>query len=135
MSAPCGWCGGLFEPQVGPTPHRYCSPSCRTTASKARKRQVSGSGLAHRADRIALLMLLLRREGDRCYLCGLVVDLDAPIDHPGQATLDHVYPRSAGGSNRMSNLAVAHLSCNQAKGNAVIPDLWTLPVPSMAGVE
>jgi hypothetical protein len=36
--------------------------------------------------------------------------------------IDHVHPRSRGGSNRVSNLALACHSCNQAKGNQDIKD-------------
>jgi 5-methylcytosine-specific restriction endonuclease McrA len=36
--------------------------------------------------------------------------------------IDHVYPRSRGGSDRVSNLVLACHSCNQAKGNQDIKD-------------
>jgi 5-methylcytosine-specific restriction endonuclease McrA len=36
--------------------------------------------------------------------------------------IDHVHPRSRGGSNRVSNLVLACHSCNQAKGNQDIKD-------------
>lgn len=36
------------------------------------------------------------------------------------ATVDHVIPRSLGGSDDLSNLRLAHWSCNRAKGNRPI---------------
>ena len=56
---------------------------------------------------------LLEKWGRRCAYCG------ASGVGPGSAVLniDHVRPRSRGGSNRVSNLALACVACNQAKGN------------------
>lgn len=44
---------------------------------------------------------------DICHICGL----------PGAATVDHLVPRSLGGSNDLENLAPAHASCNYSRGN------------------
>jgi 5-methylcytosine-specific restriction endonuclease McrA len=53
---------------------------------------------------------LLARDGDLCWLCG------KPLD--GDATLDHVVPRSKGGSDALANLKLAHGRCNHRRGNA-----------------
>ncbi len=45
---------------------------------------------------------------DDCYLCG------EPIGNT-EAHADHVYPKSAGGSNHWSNIGVAHSTCNLKK--------------------
>ncbi|MBF0808519.1 HNH endonuclease [Rothia nasimurium] len=63
-----------------------------------------------------------------CWLC------QAPIiDHrytPGccsfekrlhRLSVDHVLPRSLGGSDDIANLRPAHFSCNSARGNRVMP--------------
>ncbi len=34
-----------------------------------------------------------------------------------RATVDHIYPRSKGGSDAMENLQLAHARCNKIKGN------------------
>lgn len=46
------------------------------------------------------------RDGRRVFLAG--------VDYP---TLDHIQPRSKGGSDDPDNLRVAHFSCNGARGN------------------
>ena len=51
-----------------------------------------------------------RRGFVACRYCG--VGLNA-----FSATLDHVVPKARGGTNEMSNLALACLACNNAKGD------------------
>ncbi|EFH80541.1 RNA-guided endonuclease IscB [Ktedonobacter racemifer] len=50
---------------------------------------------------------LLEKFGRRCVYCGRT---DTPFE------LDHIQPRSRGGSNRVSNLALSCHTCNAAKG-------------------
>ena len=51
---------------------------------------------------------LLAKWGRRCAYCGAE---DVPLE------VDHIVPRSRGGSDRVSNLTLACHSCNQRKGN------------------
>lgn len=52
-------------------------------------------------------------DGFKCQLCG------EPIINHGLHTFDHIVPKSWGlpGANSIENCQVAHLSCNQCKGN------------------
>ena len=50
---------------------------------------------------------ILERDGRCCAYCGVT---DVPLN------LDHVIPRSRGGSNRVSNLVCACVPCNEEKG-------------------
>src|SRR5437870_5655214 len=50
---------------------------------------------------------LLIKYAYRCVYCGKT---DVPFE------LDHLQPRSRGGSNRVSNLVLSCHACNQAKG-------------------
>lgn len=38
---------------------------------------------------------------------------------PHNATIEHIVPKSLGGSDEMSNLSVSHYSCNKARGSDV----------------
>ena len=38
------------------------------------------------------------------------------------SSLDHVIPRSKGGTNRLSNLVLACCECNQAKGSLSVEE-------------
>ncbi len=43
-----------------------------------------------------------------CWVCGQHVP-------PEAATLEHILPRSEGGSSHQENLAISHASCNQQR--------------------
>ncbi len=62
------------------------------------------------------------RDGWVCWLCDGPVDPAAPVGSAGHATVDHVVPRSRGGSNDPSNLRLAHRRCNMARANH-LPEL------------
>ena len=49
---------------------------------------------------------VIARDGEFCAMCGTRRNL----------TLDHVVPLALGGSNRISNLQLLCLRCNQLKG-------------------
>ncbi|MEY2341478.1 RNA-guided endonuclease IscB [Acidithiobacillus sp. IBUN Pt1247-S3] len=51
---------------------------------------------------------LLEKWGRQCAYCGAE---NVPLE------IDHIHPKSRGGSNRVSNLTIACRDCNQAKGN------------------
>ena len=53
---------------------------------------------------------LIERDGLICCLC-------KKFQLEDQLTIDHVRPRSKGGSNRMINLRLACLECNQKRGD------------------
>lgn len=57
---------------------------------------------------------LLEKFGWRCAYCGKE---SVPLE------MDHVVPKSRGGTDRVSNLALACRECNQAKGNR-LPQEW-----------
>jgi 5-methylcytosine-specific restriction endonuclease McrA len=56
---------------------------------------------------------VLEKHGRHCVYCGAV---DVPLN------LDHVIPRSRGGSNRVSNLVPACIPCNEEKGARLIEE-------------
>ena len=57
-----------------------------------------------------IVAALIERDGDLCAYCR------QPFDEERPATVDHVVPRSRGGSNELDNLVAACRPCNQAKG-------------------
>src|SRR3954452_5055100 len=60
---------------------------------------------------------VLRRDGRRCAYCGRRAD-----------TIDHVIPRSRGGTHGWDNCVAACRSCNSRKADRLIEELgWALP--------
>lgn len=57
-------------------------------------------------------------ENPYCFVCGKL------IPEFGKSTLEHIIPKSKGGSNAINNLAVSHRICNLIKGNHLNPADW-----------
>jgi 5-methylcytosine-specific restriction endonuclease McrA len=57
---------------------------------------------------------LLKHFGSCCFWCRK----DLPAN---QLTLDHLIPKSRGGSNNFENLRLSCLSCNRDRGNDLFP--------------
>lgn len=70
-----------------------------------------------------LAAAVFAERGRVCHLCGM----------PGADTLDHLIPRSRGGTDELENLAPAHKSCNSSRG-AMSLDKWREihPLPERA---
>ena len=49
----------------------------------------------------------------KCVLCGAAPEIDSDV----RLHVDHIVPRSKGGSNEMSNLQVLCAECNLGKSN------------------
>jgi hypothetical protein len=70
--------------------------------------KLSLSGSHHRR-----ISRLIARDGPKCYLCGCTLDRS-------QYHIEHIIPRSKGGTNHPSNLAVACVPCNYTKGDSYV---------------
>jgi 5-methylcytosine-specific restriction endonuclease McrA len=72
-------------------------------------------------------MRLLRKNGSRCYWC----HAEFP---PNQLTLDHLKPRSRGGSNKLENLRLACFPCNNRRSDSLErPGKGNIPAESVSG--
>jgi hypothetical protein len=60
--------------------------------------------------------LLRERDGDLCQLCLTDIDFTVAVRTPFSASVDHIIPVRAGGTDDVENLWLAHLVCNQRKG-------------------
>lgn len=58
-----------------------------------------------------------KRDGTQCKICGDEVDLNADSKDPFRGSVDHILPRSLGGTHDPENLQLSHLWCNQVKRN------------------
>lgn len=59
---------------------------------------------------------IFKAQNGVCYLCGEAMRLPyEPCDTRMLATIDHVFPRSSGGSHSSLNILLAHRHCNLLK--------------------
>lgn len=86
---------------------RYCSRTCR---DKNRSNRSYGLSWLDR-------MALFARDGWKCQICSEPVDYTADPLSDWYPSLDHVIPRSRGGSDEVSNLRTAHRWCNSVRGD------------------
>jgi 5-methylcytosine-specific restriction endonuclease McrA len=65
-------------------------------------------------DKKARLALLRERDGDLCWCCGNRMVFGGPHPNRGRAaTIEHVLPRSRGGTWALDNLRLCHVGCNR----------------------
>jgi 5-methylcytosine-specific restriction endonuclease McrA len=107
----CQTCGTLIE-----KPNRKCD-GCRTKGINAPSNNVGHNERLYRANRLHVLTAC-RNHDIGCALCGKPFDFDAAPRTPLSFTIDHIIPRSKGGSHDdLANMQPAHHSCNSARGD------------------
>lgn len=138
--AACTVCGGDLI--AGSGFRRYCSRSCAVIANRGARPAVSacgrcgdemdmtarsGSGRLVNSNRSycqaccrgvnlrKYVRPLFERDGSGCSLCGSDIDMTLKYPHPMSRSVDHVLPRSLGGTEDMANLALSHNLCNVTK--------------------
>lgn len=67
-------------------------------------------------------VLIFRRDNWRCYLCGIQVVMQPKKGGDNRATIDHVIPKSAGGTSHSANLKTCCSKCNFAKDSMTLRD-------------
>ena len=98
----------------------YCSEVCRERARKAR-----GVPLFHGWISPAERRAIYQRDNYTCWLCGGQVDMSADQQRDDwAASLDHVLPRSKGGTHDADNLKTAHRWCNAVRSDRVDHELF-----------
>ena len=127
----CAICGGLFCAKTKSA--KYCSDECRrlhgVEVAKARANDLYAlatqfdkrTGVYVGAEwRQRLFHALVERDGDRCQICNRKVNLNLKSGTRGSRrgpSVDHIIPRSQGGSDDLVNLRLTHWGCNQKRGN------------------
>lgn len=116
----CDVCSKVFVARYGAT--RRCSAQCRIDHSGVRVKDLYATALRMRRGgqqwRLLLVDYLRERDGDRCSLCRKRMDFTlpaGPLGHDKGVTVDHVVPRSHGGSDDPANLRLAHWRCNRER--------------------
>lgn len=119
--ADCAQCGGAFA--TTDSRRIYCSADCGQTARRGRASRVWGHGKTDKFTR----QKVLDRDDWTCYLCQRPIPRDLAWPAPLSASVDHVVPVQAGGSDRPDNLRATHWHCNLEKGDALPgTEIWVL---------
>lgn len=65
---------------------------------------------------------LRQRDGDSCYYCSQAMDFSSkPLVPELRATIEHLKPKSKGGTYHLDNLVLAHPLCNTRQSAMPIP--------------
>jgi len=59
---------------------------------------------------------LRTRDGDNCWHCGNPMRFGPPHNIGKSATIEHLLPRSLGGTGQLDNLRLCHVGCNRHLG-------------------
>lgn len=105
----------------------YCSNICQSKAMNKRKDvKRKGKIKAALVDKDITVQGLFKRDGGRCYLCGMPCVLDDFVQRDGRIicgdwypSIDHVIPLSKGGEHSWSNVRLAHRICNYRKSDTI----------------
>lgn len=106
----CGEMGSFFH-------HRRFCGNCRAERRQAhwRRKNAVRRGAKVKGAKFTLRQVA-ERDGWKCHLCGRQVNPKLTDPDPRSATIDHLVPVSAGGLDELPNVALAHRSCNCARG-------------------
>lgn len=85
----------------------YCSKTCKCMDHNFKHR-----GRGGKRTTTARRRLIIERDNFSCYSCGVELTLQT-------AEIDHLIPRSRGGSSEPYNLSASCLSCNRSRGNRI----------------
>lgn len=97
----------------------YCSQDCSVLA-KERRRAEAGRQRAQKKSP-ALKARIYYRDSGLCQLCQGSIDTNIKYPDPMSLSLDHIIPRSQGGTDAATNLRATHLVCNVRRGDATQP--------------
>lgn len=70
-------------------------------------------GWVHRLRRRKRLKILRARDGDDCWRCHRPMRFAGPPNCGRAATIEHLLPRSKGGTDALANLRLCHVGCNR----------------------
>jgi 5-methylcytosine-specific restriction endonuclease McrA len=114
---------------------KYCGDKCRrralSDAALERNEGIYRMAVTHPTVspyvtyhwRTKIFYALEDRDGPGCALCGGDIIMGLPSGPKGDdrgPSIDHIIPKSLGGSDDLENLQMAHWGCNRKKGNRVV---------------
>ena len=115
----CTVCGIMYKLKQGESFDNTCSVKCRMVTIRQDKRNAKDK----RRIRIinsyvepVNVIVLFKRDGGRCQICGKKLNLKRHVPHPLAVTRDHIVPLYQGGEHSYKNTQLACFMCNSIKG-------------------
>jgi len=102
---------------------KYCSASCREWTRGCIKRDQQKDYVNQKGPSFKRRVYFA--SNGYCGICKELISLNEIYPSKQSFSIDHIQPRSLGGSHNFDNLQAAHLGCNVSKGNKVVKDLAT----------
>lgn len=119
-------CKRCDAPMIKRNGRMYCSDECRRLNNIERIMELydaaASTGRVKEAMhwRREMTNYLAERDGVKCGICRKRVDItltSGPRGNPMGPSIDHVVPRSQGGTNDLANLRLTHWVCNNRRNN------------------
>jgi 5-methylcytosine-specific restriction endonuclease McrA len=111
----CIGCGHNFSTKR--TDKLYCTKDCREWITQQIKRERDKA--YHNARTPSFKRRIFFASDGACGICNQPIDLRLKWPDPMSYSIDHIVPRSLGGSHAANNLRAAHNKCNASRGNRV----------------
>lgn len=122
----CHECGAEFT--AFNSNARWCSQTCRNRhTGRVRSRRRGPVQSEPYTDRE-----IFERDNWTCHLCGGSIDPELSRTDWMGATIDHVVPIAAGGSDTRDNVAAAHWKCNHEKRERALGQVRSRQLPMSA---
>lgn len=94
--------------------HYKDKPQFQAARIEARRERNEAVGAISKAEETKIIQTLIRRDGQICFYC------KTPVTFWDRAGLDHMTPLVKGGTNELSNFALACSKCNGEKHNKTV---------------
>jgi CRISPR/Cas system Type II protein with McrA/HNH and RuvC-like nuclease domain len=92
----------------------YCHEDCRAWQKAQTKRDRDREWQNQRKG--SLRARVYMQSNGKCGICNEQIDSQVAYPEPLSLSIDHIIPRSLGGSHKIDNLQAAHLVCNAKRG-------------------
>jgi 5-methylcytosine-specific restriction endonuclease McrA len=97
--------------------HSKQKPHFQTARIAARRERNEAVGMISKTEETQIIRALIKQSGQRCFYCRTPLTFTS-----GKATLDHMTPLAQGGTNQISNFALACFKCNAEKHNKTVDE-------------
>ena len=97
----------------------YCSNDCGARARERRRHELGLKRTDKKSPSVKAKIYF--RDNGKCQICFQSIDTELKYPNPLSFSLDHILPRSQGGTDAFHNLRSTHLVCNVRRSDGTRP--------------